>query len=233
MPAGSLPTQAPGGRFTCNGIALPGRRETSRLIASRTGVQQRIQHALVFGVTRAHCVAFAERAPVSAGSWGDGPPAPMGRARRARPPSIARAWTGLSSALPLPASCQHPTLEGGVTDPLLTPASSRSTCVVAGDGVAADVAGVTLLDRSVFRDTRQGFPRADVACGCVGPVAELCGRARWAVQGERGWLGFVGVVAAERDPALAELAATAAAFDAIQHRRTLLPGAPPGTPCRI
>jgi len=24
MPAGSLPTQAPGGRFTCNGIALSG-----------------------------------------------------------------------------------------------------------------------------------------------------------------------------------------------------------------
>ena len=44
----------------------------------------------------------------------------MGRARRARPPSIARASTGLSSALPLPAGCQHPTLEGWrVTDLLL------------------------------------------------------------------------------------------------------------------
>ena len=28
---------------------------------------------LVFGVTRAHCVAFAERAPVNAGSWGMAP----------------------------------------------------------------------------------------------------------------------------------------------------------------
>src|SRR4029079_8279594 len=142
MPAGSLPTQAPGGRFTCNGIALSGQARNVPAHRIEDWVQQRIQHTLVFGVTRAHCVAFAERAPVSAGSWGDGPPAPMGRARRARPPSIARAWTGLCSALPLPASCQHPTLEGGVTDLLLTPASSRSTSVVAGDGVAADGAGV-------------------------------------------------------------------------------------------
>ena len=35
-------------------------------------VQHGFSMALVFGVTRAHCVAFAERAPVNAGSWGMG-----------------------------------------------------------------------------------------------------------------------------------------------------------------
>ena len=85
----------------------------------------------------------------------------MGRARRARSPSIARASTGLSSALPLPAGCQHPTLEGAGGWPILLsrdPVSSRSTWVVAGDGVAADGAGVTLLDESVLRDALAGLP---------------------------------------------------------------------------
>ena len=66
---------------------------------------------------------------------------------------------------------------------------------------------------------RQRIPGADVAGSDVRAVAEFTGRARWAVDGDLGWVVDVGVgvVAADCDPALAELAATAPALDAVQH----------------
>jgi hypothetical protein len=79
-----------------------------------------------------------------------------------------------------------------------------------------DAPGRQLLVGS-FRGQR--VPGAHVALGDFGPVAELSGCAGWAVDGDLGFVVDVGagVGAAHRDPAPAELAATAAALDAVQH----------------
>ena len=72
--------------------------------------------------------------------------------------------------------------------------------------------------RSVFTVDRDWLPGADVARRNIWPVAELGGGAGRAVDDDGGFVVLVGVgvVAAEGDPALAELAGAAPALSAIE-----------------
>ena len=67
-------------------------------------------------------------------------------------------------------------------------------------------------------------PRADVAGGHVRSVVELGGSARRTVERNRRLVTHIGVriVAAHRNPARTEFAATAPTFNAVQHRHSVI-----------
>ena len=71
------------------------------------------------------------------------------------------------------------------------------------------------------------LPGANIRRGDVRSVTELGAGADRAPDRDLGSLVVFGIVAAEGDPALAELAATAPTLNAIQHRRTPFPPARP------
>ena len=138
-------------------------------------------------------------------------------------------WAPRPKMLPLPGSVlkildQHVDGFAGLRSVQIAQSASASHKVIVTASTANQTSRSTITPPrlgSCFG--RQRFPRADVAVGDVGPVAELGGGADGAVERDGGLvvaLVGVGVVAAERNPALAELAATAAALNAIQHRRT-------------
>ena len=114
---------------------------------------------LVFGVTRAHCVAFAERAPVNAGSWGMAPGRRWGALDEPVHPRSHEPRQACPARYLSPAGCQHPTLEGGrVTDLLLATRELAEYLGCRGRRCCGGRAGVTLLDQSVLRGRSAGLP---------------------------------------------------------------------------
>ena len=71
------------------------------------------------------------------------------------------------------------------------------------------------------RTRRVGFPGPHVCLCYVGPVAEPCGCARQAVDGDGGRLEFVGIVADPCGPCVTDLPGATAAFDTAEHCRPI------------